>query len=66
MATPRRPSQDQTIHGAKAGTRAISAPTSDDALRMLARLLAQQTARDGLAHQYEPEFAPRQRTERHR
>ncbi len=49
MATQRQPSRDQTTHSAKAGERAISAPTADDALRALVRLLARQAARDRLA-----------------
>ncbi len=47
--TRRQPSRDQTTHSAKAGERAISAPTADDALRALVRLLARQAARDRLA-----------------
>ena len=49
MATQRQPSRDQTTHSAKVGERAITAPTVDDVLRALVRLLARQAARDWLA-----------------
>ena len=49
MVTRRQPSRDQTTHSAKADERAISAPTADDALRVLVRMLARQAARDWLA-----------------
>ncbi len=54
MVTRRQPSRDQTTHSAKAGERAISAPTADDALRALVRLLARQAARDWLAVSSDP------------
>ncbi len=54
MATQRQPSRDQTTHSAKIGERAISAPTADDALRALVRLLARQAARDWLVGSSNP------------
>ena len=54
MVTRRQPSRDQTTHSAKAGERAISAPTADDALRALVRLLARQAARDWQAGSSHP------------
>jgi len=48
LASQRQPSQDHTTHSAKVGERAISAPTVDDVLRALVRLLARQAARDWL------------------
>ncbi len=54
MAAQRQPSRDQTTHGAKVGERAISAPTVDDVLRALVRLLARQAARDRLAGSSHP------------
>ncbi len=49
MATRRQPSRDRAPHSEKADERAISAPTADDALRVLVRMLARQAARDWLA-----------------
>ena len=54
MVTRRQPSRDQTTHSAKAGERVISAPTADDALRVLVRMLARQAARDWLAGSSHP------------
>ena len=54
MATQRQPSRDQTTHSAKVGERAITAPTVDDVLRALVRLLARQAARDWLVGSSNP------------
>ncbi len=54
MVTRRQPSRDQTTHSAKAGERVISAPTADDVLQVLVRMLARQAARDWLAVSSDP------------